>query len=115
MALTVTAYFFSSRARTRMTEAVLGDFGAPSAGGGFDEWSPDNIGPVVAWLASDHAAKVSGQVFVVVGGRVHLMAGWDKVGEIEQGERWTVDAIAARMDELFGDRRTGVPVMGFGR
>src|SRR5437879_2404898 len=98
-----------------MTEAVLGEYGAAPADGAFDEWDPDNIGPVVAWLASDHAAKVTGQVFVVVGGRLHLMSGWEMVGEIEQGERWTVDAIAARMDELFGDRRTSTPVMGFGR
>ena len=111
----VTVNAIAPRARTRMTETVLGDFGVPPADGSFDEWSPDNIGPVVAWLASDLAAKVSGQVFVVVGGRVHLMAGWDMVGEIEQAERWTVDAIAARTDELFGERRTGIPVMGFGR
>jgi len=111
----VTVNAIAPRARTRMTETVLGDFGAPPADGSFDEWSPDNIGPVVAWLASEHAAKVSGQVFVVIGGRIHLMSGWDMVGEIEQGERWTVDAIAARSGELFGDRRTGIPTMGFGR
>ncbi len=102
------------RARTRMTETVLGDFGAPPAEG-FDEWDPDNVGPVVAWLASGAADRVTGQVFVVFGGRIHLMSGWDMVGEIEQGERWTVDAIATRQDELFGERRRGTPIMGFGR
>jgi NAD(P)-dependent dehydrogenase (short-subunit alcohol dehydrogenase family) len=111
----VTVNAIAPRARTRMTETVLGDYGAPPADGGFDEWDPDNIGPVVAWLASDQAAGVSGQVLVVFGGRVHLMAGWDMVGEIEQPARWTVDALAARMDDLFGDRRTGIPTMGFGR
>jgi NAD(P)-dependent dehydrogenase (short-subunit alcohol dehydrogenase family) len=103
------------RARTRMTEAVLGDFGAPKDDGSFDEWDPDNIGPVVAWLASDHAADVTGQVFVVFGGRLHLMEGWTMVSEIEQDRRWSVEAIAARKQELFGDRRTGTPKMGFGR
>jgi NAD(P)-dependent dehydrogenase (short-subunit alcohol dehydrogenase family) len=103
------------RARTRMTEELLGDFAAPPADGGFDEWSPDNIGPVVAWLASDDAADVTGQVFVVVAGRIHLFEGWTMVSEIEQGERWSVDAIAARKQELFGGRSTGAPTMGFGR
>ena len=103
------------RARTRMTETVLGDFGAPPAGDAFDEWDPENIGPVVAWLASDDAADVTGQVFVVFGGRLHLMEGWTMVGEIEHGERWSVEAIAARKHELFGERRTGAPRMGFGR
>jgi NAD(P)-dependent dehydrogenase (short-subunit alcohol dehydrogenase family) len=102
------------RARTRMTETVLGDYGMPS-GDDFDEWDPDNIGPVVAWLASDDAADVTGQVFVVTGGRIHLMQNWTMVSEIEQHERWSVDAIAARKQELFGDRRTGAPKMGFGR
>jgi NAD(P)-dependent dehydrogenase (short-subunit alcohol dehydrogenase family) len=103
------------RARTRMTESLLGDFAAPPAGGGFDEWHPANIGPVVAWLASDAAAGVSGQVFVVFGGRIHLFEGWTMVAEIEQTEQWTVSTIAARSDELFAGRRRGLPTIGFGR
>src|SRR3954452_22691628 len=110
----VTVNAIAPRARTRMTETVLGDFGAPTEDG-FDEWDPENIGPVVAWLGSDAAADVTGQVFVVFGGRLHLMEGWTMVGEIEQGERWSVEAIDARRSELFGDRRTGAPRMGFGR
>lgn len=103
------------RARTRMTEAVLGDYAAPPPDGGFDEWDPCNVGPVVAWLASDDAADITGQVFVVFGGRIHLFEGWTMVSEVEQGSRWTVDAIAARRSELFGDRVPGPPTMGFGR
>jgi NAD(P)-dependent dehydrogenase (short-subunit alcohol dehydrogenase family) len=103
------------RARTRMTEALLGDYAAPPADGGFDEWDPANIGPVVAWLASDAADGITGQVFVVFAGRIHLFEGWTMVSEIETGERWTVDAIAARKDELFGGRRSGLPRLGFGR
>jgi NAD(P)-dependent dehydrogenase (short-subunit alcohol dehydrogenase family) len=103
------------RARTRMTEALLGDFAAPPGGGGFDEWDPDNIGPVVAWLASDAAAGVTGQVFVVFGGRIHLFEGWTMAAVIEQSEQWTLERITARADELFAGRRRGLPVMGFGR
>ena len=110
----VTVNAIAPRARTRMTETVLGDFGAPTEDG-FDEWDPANIGPVVAWLASDLAADVTGQVFVVFAGRLHLMEGWTMVGEIEQGERWSIEAIDARRSELFGERRTGTPRMGFGR
>jgi NAD(P)-dependent dehydrogenase (short-subunit alcohol dehydrogenase family) len=111
----VTVNAIAPRARTRMTETVLGDYGAAPEGDAFDEWDPENIGPVVAWLASDDAADVTGQVFVVFGGRLHLMDGWTMVSEIEQDERWSVTAIAARRTELFGERRPGAPKMGFGR
>jgi NAD(P)-dependent dehydrogenase (short-subunit alcohol dehydrogenase family) len=103
------------RARTQMTEAVLGDFAAPPPDGGFDEWDAANIGPVVAWLASDGAAGVTGQVLVVFGGRIHRFEGWTMTSEIEQDERWSVEAIAARQSELFGENRSGLPRMGFGR
>lgn len=102
------------RARTRMTEELLGDFAAAHEGA-FDEWSPDNVGPVVAWLASDAAADVSGQVFVVIGGRAHRFRGWEMVAEIEQDGRWSVEDIEARRGELFGDDLPGPPIMGFGR
>lgn len=111
----VTVNAIAPRARTRMTETVLGDYGAPPEGDAFDEWDPENIGPLVAWLASDDAADVTGQVFVVFGGRLHLMEGWTMVSEIEQDAQWSVDSIAARKAELFGERRTGAPRMGFGR
>ena len=102
------------RARTRMTEELLGDFAAAKEGQ-FDEWNPDNVGPVVAWLGSPASAPITGHVFVVFGGRVHRMKGWDMVGEIEQDHQWTVEELAARTDELFGDDRKGAPTMGFGR
>ncbi len=102
------------RARTRMTEAVLGDYAAAQQGQ-FDEWDPENVGPVVAWLAGDRAVDVSGQVFVVIGGRLHRFRSWEMVGEIEQDHRWSVDDIARRRGELFGDDPPGPPKMGFGR
>jgi NAD(P)-dependent dehydrogenase (short-subunit alcohol dehydrogenase family) len=110
----VTVNAIAPRARTRMTEAVLGDM-TVAPDGGFDEWHPDNIAPVVAWLASDGAAAVSGQVFVAFGGRLHLMTGWSLASTVEHPERWTVDALVTRSAELFGERRTGVPPMGFGQ
>ena len=109
----VTVNAIAPRARTRMTQTVLGDL-APEEGQ-FDEWDPANIAPVVAWLASDLAAGVSGQVFVVAGDKVHLMAGWDRVGRIDHdGSAWTVDDLAAAAGDLFGERGSKLPKMGFG-
>jgi NAD(P)-dependent dehydrogenase (short-subunit alcohol dehydrogenase family) len=112
----VTVNAIAPRARTQMTEALLGDFAAPPDDpDAFDEWDPANIGPAVAWLASDAAADVTGQVFVVCGGRIHLMEGWTMVGEIEQPDRWSPADIEGRRAELFGGRSPGLPEMGFGR
>lgn len=109
----VTVNAIAPRARTRMTESVLGAL-LPEEGA-FDEWDPANIAPVVTWLASDAAADITGQVLVVNGDKVHLMAGWDRCGRIENGgTRWTIADLEAKRGELFGDRSPGLPTMGFG-
>jgi 3-oxoacyl-[acyl-carrier protein] reductase len=109
----VTVNAIAPRARTRMTETVFGSLQPEH--GGFDEWDPANIAPVVAWLASDDAADVTGQVLVVAGDKVHLMTGWSRIGRIaNDGRRWTVDDLDDRRSELFGERGSGLPVTGFG-
>jgi NAD(P)-dependent dehydrogenase (short-subunit alcohol dehydrogenase family) len=109
----VTANCIAPRAKTRMTATmdVAGDFMTGP------EWDPDNIAPMVVFLASDAAADVSGQVFVVFGPNVYLMQGWEMVSELHRdGDgRWTPEELIARKDELFAGRRSKVPRMGFGK
>jgi NAD(P)-dependent dehydrogenase (short-subunit alcohol dehydrogenase family) len=98
-------------ARTRLAdptviEAAFPGFGtAPSAG--FDPLDPANIAPMVAYLSSDEAQHISGQVFGLNGGSVDLMQGWSTAATVASDGRWTVADLAARSSELFGDRRTG--------
>jgi hypothetical protein len=85
--------------------------------GEFDAWDPDNIAPVVAFLASEDAADVSGQVFVIWGAHLYLMRGWSLVSWLDAGEqRFTVDDLIARKGELFAaaPRGSKIPEMGFG-
>ncbi|MFD6218232.1 3-oxoacyl-ACP reductase, partial [Nocardia salmonicida] len=58
------------RARTAMTEAVFAD--APE--GAVDPLAPEHVAKLVAYLASPAADAVNGQVFVVYGPMVALMA-----------------------------------------
>ena len=84
--------------------------------GEFDAWDPDNMGPLIGFLASDAAADVSGQVFVMWGDRVYLMQGWSLTNELAAGgKRWTVEDLIAHKAELFAPAEGGsaIPSMAF--
>jgi hypothetical protein len=61
---------------------------------------------MVAYLASDHAGSITGQVFGVQGGLVQLYQGWTPVAELSKDDRWSPEDLAARIGELFGERPT---------
>ena len=105
----VTANVIAPRARTQMTEQ-FDFFTAPESG--FDRFDPANVSRVVAWLATDDAAAISGQIFIVMGGDVHLVRGFEIVNSLHKEEAWSVDELLAAAPKLFGDRPTGVPPFG---
>ncbi len=90
------------RARTAMTESV---FGEDQSGLAVDPYSAEHVAPLVAYLASPAAAKISGQVFIVYGGKVALMA----APVVEQkfdtsGDVWTADELDTTLGGYFADR-----------
>jgi NAD(P)-dependent dehydrogenase (short-subunit alcohol dehydrogenase family) len=113
----VTVNAIAPRARTRLTETVVGaDQLMAAKEGEFDAWHPDNMAPLIGFLAGDAAADVSGQVFVMWGDRVYLMRGWSLANELSaDGKRWTVEDLIARKAELFApvDNGSAIPSMAF--
>jgi NAD(P)-dependent dehydrogenase (short-subunit alcohol dehydrogenase family) len=58
------------------------------------EMTPDKIAPMAAFLASDAAAEVSGQIFAVRHNEIFLMGQSRPLRSVHRGEGWTPEAIA---------------------
>lgn len=100
----VTSNFIAPRARTRMTETMpnASMFAKPESG--LDAFAPEWPAQLVVFLASDDAADINGQGFIVWGGAVALVQGWHQVATLSEGQKgFSARDFAARKDELFGD------------
>lgn len=101
----VTSNFMAPRARTRMTESMPNNsmFAKPESG--FDVFHPQWPAQLVVFLASEGAADLNGQGFIVWGGEVDVVRGWHIVGKLETpGQGLTAQDLIKRKDELFGDQ-----------
>ncbi|HSQ01416.1 MAG TPA: SDR family oxidoreductase [Candidatus Dormibacteraeota bacterium] len=97
----VTCNAIAPVARTRLTveatPSTAAFMGKKVEEGKFDVFDPRNIAPLIAWLASDDAANVHGEVFRVGGGTVWLMQGWHSVGKVSQRAVWEPAALGDRL------------------
>tara|TARA_Y100000994_G_scaffold239024_1_gene232176 strand:- start:3874 stop:4776 length:903 start_codon:yes stop_codon:yes gene_type:complete len=80
-------------ARTRMTEGIF--YSAEDVREGiFDEKSPDNVAPLVAWLISPEC-DVTGRTFEVTAGQLNVCDGWQHGSIASVGNRkMEVDEVA---------------------
>jgi NAD(P)-dependent dehydrogenase (short-subunit alcohol dehydrogenase family) len=97
----VTVNAIAPRARTRMIPSSFGTAKGVEEGA-FDDRVPENVSPVVAWLAGPAAGHISGKVFAVYGGTVELQSPIQAESGISvDGRMLEVDELAARAHELF--------------
>jgi NAD(P)-dependent dehydrogenase (short-subunit alcohol dehydrogenase family) len=108
----VTVNAIAPRARTRLTTTTFegsdrqGEF--KPVEGVFDAMDPSNIAPFVTFLATDAAADITGQAFIVYGGTVaHVRL--PRVGAmITKAGQWTVDELVDERVGLFKDTEPGL-------
>jgi 3-oxoacyl-[acyl-carrier protein] reductase len=103
--LGATANVILPRARTRMTSTGpwAAIFQKPAEG--FDTFSPEHIGPVVAWLASPHAANVSANLIQVWGKHVRVYAAPKPALDHENEVPWTVAELQKVLGPFFERRK----------
>ena len=100
----VTANAVAPSAVTRLTVDAMGRGSVdhvPQAM--LDSAGPAHVAPLVAWLASERAGNVTGEVFRAGNGRVNLFRGWHtvrQVGEFRHGV-WDPEALGAAMQQEF--------------
>jgi len=99
----VTSNAIIPMARTRMTTqttAVAGMFGEKPPEGQFDEMAPDNVSPLVAYLATDKAQNITGRWLSIRGGKLELWIPPQLGKSLDIGRKWKVAEIAQRIHEL---------------
>ncbi|WP_030325997.1 SDR family oxidoreductase [Streptomyces sp. NRRL B-3229] len=101
-------------ARTRMTEATFAETMAAPGDGGFDAMAPENVSPLVVWLASPASAGVTGRVFEAEGGRITVMEGWRPGPTVDKGARWTPEQAGETALQLLAEAEVPRPVYGAG-
>lgn len=89
-------------ARTRMTVQTpsLSAMFAEKPEGQFDDMAPENVSPLVAYLASDHAQNITGRWLSIRGGKLESWLPPQLAKAIDIDRRWTVKEITERVGEL---------------
>ncbi len=96
----VTANAVSPGAATRMTDSVPAERRRTRVSA--DEWSPDNVAPVVAYLASEQSGWITGRILHSSGYEVALYSNPEPVVRIIGTGPWDADDLAAQVERSFG-------------
>jgi NAD(P)-dependent dehydrogenase (short-subunit alcohol dehydrogenase family) len=114
----VTVNVISPGGLTRLTATMPGAEPPKEAderpGGEFDPLDPTLSSPVVAWLASDEADHVTGQVIRAMGEDAQILRGWHVDAAVKNGgQRWDATKLGTIFGaDLFHTRAPGVRLGG---
>ena len=96
-----------------MTEGVFTEMMAsPDDADAFDAMAPENVSPLVAWLASTQSAAVTGRMFEVEGGKIGVATGWQHGPQVDKGARWEPAELGPVVQDLLDRAPAPAPVYG---
>ncbi|HEY2313669.1 MAG TPA: SDR family NAD(P)-dependent oxidoreductase [Streptosporangiaceae bacterium] len=104
----VTVNAISPGAATRMTESVPGGRRRARSAAD-DERSPDNVAPIVAYLASEQSGWLTGRIIHASGYEVALYSNPQPLIRLISTGPWDPDALAAQVETSFGPLLRGHP------
>lgn len=93
-------------ARTRLTTEATPSLGAimgsEAPAGEFDIFAPENMAPLIVYLASDDAKDINGEVVRVIGNRIWLVRGWHTAGTVAKKEKakWGAEELGSELKKL---------------
>ncbi len=78
----------------------------------FDRSAPENIAPLVTWLASPESHDVTGRVFIVAGGVISVAEGWRTGPTVDKGDRWDPAELGPVVQKLVADAAPNTSMRG---
>ncbi len=96
----VTVNAISPGAATRMTASVPTDRRRSRAAP--DEWSPDNVAPVVGYLASEQSGWITGRILHASGYEIALYNNPEPLVRLIGTGPWDADSLATQVERSFG-------------
>ena len=97
----VTVNAISPGAMTRMTASVPTER-RRRARPDENEWSPDNVAPIVAYLASERSGWITGRIIHASGYEISLYSNPEPVSRLIGTGPWDADALAEQVERSFG-------------
>ena len=109
----VTVNAIAPAALTRMTENLsMGQRAAERPPDQFNSLAPENIAPLVVWLASVESSGITGRVFNVAGGHISVAEGWVEGPVVDSDGRWDPAELGEVIPDLVARAAPNANVFG---
>jgi len=106
----VTVNAVAPGALTRMTKDLVRENGAVY---GLDPAAPEDVAPLVVWLASPAARGITGRVFNAMGGVISVAEGWRAGPGVDKHARWEPAELDDVVSGLVDKARPNATMTGY--